>query len=198
MTDISIPDSVSEVGYQAFSGCNSLHHIVIPESVKRIGTYAFAGCSLLNSISILGAPKIGDAIFHACVNLKSIYIPSWKKRSIDSYLGEYYHLLDRTRDYPFTNSWSLKEFIRLHGELRIEETIDDQTGEVFNLCVFTNLSGEETCARDYYYWGGNDITKITGNSETFRIGEDTYGGFNLYDKTLDYWESGMIMEWQYD
>jgi serine/threonine protein kinase len=198
LMNVYIPDSLMELGYQAFYGCSRLQSIIIPKSVKAIGAYAFAGCTSLISISILGAPKIGDAIFYGCTQLKTIYIPSWTKRNIKDYLGEYYHLLDRTCDYPFTNSWSLKEFIDMHGDMKVEETVDEMTGEVFNLCVFANSEDERITARDYYYWGGMDITKLTGVEESFRIGEDKYGGYNLYDKTLDYWESGMIMEWQYD
>jgi len=40
----TIPDSVSEIGEDAFSGCSGLSSINIPDSVSVIGTRAFLGC----------------------------------------------------------------------------------------------------------------------------------------------------------
>ncbi len=39
-----IPNSVTSIGYNAFSGCTGLTNIDIPNSVTSIGDYAFYGC----------------------------------------------------------------------------------------------------------------------------------------------------------
>ena len=41
---ITIPNSVTSIGDEAFSGCESLHSITIPNSVRNIGNNAFRGC----------------------------------------------------------------------------------------------------------------------------------------------------------
>ena len=41
---IEIPNSVTEIGVEAFRGCTGLTSIVIPDSVKEIGRFAFRGC----------------------------------------------------------------------------------------------------------------------------------------------------------
>ena len=48
----NIPDSVTSIGWYAFSGCTSLTNITIPDSVTSIGRYAFSGCTSLTSITI--------------------------------------------------------------------------------------------------------------------------------------------------
>ena len=45
VSSIAIPNSVTEIGRGAFEYCKSLTSVVIPESVKSIGYNAFYGCS---------------------------------------------------------------------------------------------------------------------------------------------------------
>ena len=76
LTAVTIPDTVTSIGYGAFSGCENLETIVIPGSVTGIGGYVFHSCHKLTSISIpCGVTGIGDAMFAYCCSLKSIAIP---------------------------------------------------------------------------------------------------------------------------
>ena len=76
LTSISIPESVTSIGYKAFYGCSSLASITIPESVTSIGDWAFSDCSSLTSISIPeSVTSIGDLAFYGCSSLTSISIP---------------------------------------------------------------------------------------------------------------------------
>lgn len=49
--DLFVSDSVNEIGYGAFSGCNMLRYIIIPSSVAIIGQTAFDYC---NDAQIVG------------------------------------------------------------------------------------------------------------------------------------------------
>ena len=76
LTVVTIPDTVTSIGYGAFCGCKNLETIVIPGSVTSIGGYAFRNCDKLTSISIpCGVTSIGDSMFTGCCSLKSIAIP---------------------------------------------------------------------------------------------------------------------------
>ena len=52
LTSITIPDSVTSIGYSAFSNCNRLTTITIPDGVTSIGAYAFLDCTRLTIITI--------------------------------------------------------------------------------------------------------------------------------------------------
>ena len=98
LTSITIPDSVTSIGYlafkgctlletvtfgensqltsigdHAFDGCSSLTSITIPDSVTSIDRNAFYGCSMLASITIPSSvTSIGDSAFHGCSSLEKV------------------------------------------------------------------------------------------------------------------------------
>ena len=77
LTSITIPNSVTNIGYRAFRSCWYLISITIPNSVTSIGNNAFSGCSKLTSITIPNSvTSIGDYAFWSCDNLASITIPN--------------------------------------------------------------------------------------------------------------------------
>ena len=65
-----IPNSVTEIGQYAFSGCSGLTSITIPNSVTSIGGSAFNGCSGLITVTIgEGVAMMYEDIFAGCTNL---------------------------------------------------------------------------------------------------------------------------------
>ena len=76
ITSITIPDSVTSIGNDAFGDCGNLTDITIPDSVTSIGDYTFYGCKSLTSITIpCSVTSIGDYTFYGCKSLTSITIP---------------------------------------------------------------------------------------------------------------------------
>jgi beta-lactamase regulating signal transducer with metallopeptidase domain len=52
LTDITLPDSVAEIGESAFVGCIKLKSVKIPKNVARIGVSPFAWCPSLETIEV--------------------------------------------------------------------------------------------------------------------------------------------------
>ena len=75
--EIVIPDSVTEIGSQAFSGCGKLTGVSIPNSVTMIRNRAFFDCNSLASITIPDSvTDIELQAFCNCTSLKSVTIPA--------------------------------------------------------------------------------------------------------------------------
>ncbi|MCR5137090.1 MAG: leucine-rich repeat protein [Oscillospiraceae bacterium] len=76
LTSITLPESVTSIGTSAFSGCTGLTSITIPESVTSIGMNAFSGCTGLTSITLPeSVTSIGTSAFRGCSSLTSITLP---------------------------------------------------------------------------------------------------------------------------
>ena len=61
LTSITIPDSVTSIGGEAFWGCSGLTSITLPASVTSIAGDAFGGCSSLTSIKVDKENKYYDS-----------------------------------------------------------------------------------------------------------------------------------------
>lgn len=73
LTSVTIPNSVTTIGYDAFSGCIGLTSVTIPTSVTSIGDNAFSSCSGLTSITIPNSvTSIGGGAFSDCSGLTSV------------------------------------------------------------------------------------------------------------------------------
>ena len=86
VTELTIPNTVTEIKSYAFRGCSSLTSIEIPDSVTSIGDSAFYNCSSLTSIEIPDSvTSIGNSAFYGCSSL-TIYCEAASKPSgWDSY-----------------------------------------------------------------------------------------------------------------
>lgn len=73
---ITIPDSVTSIGFYAFDNCTGLTSITIPDSVTNIDVAAFSDCTGLESVTIgKGVKNIESYVFSGCSSLTSITIP---------------------------------------------------------------------------------------------------------------------------
>ncbi len=75
LSRVTIPESVTNIEFEAFRFCSGLAEITIPNSVINIGDWAFASCAGLTNATVgSGVTNIGFYAFVSCTALKSISI----------------------------------------------------------------------------------------------------------------------------
>ncbi|MCQ2243020.1 MAG: leucine-rich repeat domain-containing protein [Bacteroidaceae bacterium] len=88
LTSIAIPNSVTSIGYMAFLDCTGLTSVTIPNSVTSIRGYAFAGCSGLKEIhsQAITPPTAYDSGTFYGVNKDDckLYVPKGTKEAYAS------------------------------------------------------------------------------------------------------------------
>lgn len=73
---VEIPNTVKEIGINAFTSCNNLKTVQIAGSVETIGGGAFAYCTALATVTLNnGIKTIGDSVFANCSSLTKIVVP---------------------------------------------------------------------------------------------------------------------------
>ena len=88
LTSITIPNSVTSIGLEAFAGCASLTSIDLPKSITEINTYVFNSCTSLTSICIPeNVTVIGSDLFLNCSSLTSI---TWNVKGLAHDIEEGY------------------------------------------------------------------------------------------------------------
>lgn len=113
-TSYSIPNSVTLIGWNAFSSSENLINVTIPNSVRIIKFGAFQYCANISKIVIPeGVVSIENAVFQGCPHLKSVTLPD----SVTSIGG-----------LAFSSCTSLKSIV-------IPEGISTIRGDTFYKCT---------------------------------------------------------------
>ena len=160
LTSITIPESVTSIGYDAFSGCSSLESVIFGANsqLESIGDYAFEWCSRLTSVTIPeGVTSIGENTFLGCSSLTSITIPEGVT-SIGS--------------FAFYYCSSLTNITIPEGVTSIGENTFRGCSSLTSITIPEGVTsiGENT------FWGCSRLTSITIPEGVTSIGEDAFRG----------------------
>jgi hypothetical protein len=75
-SSVSLPETVTWIGADAFVTCENLQSVNVPPSVTRIEEWAFQGCYNLRHVGDLsGVTSVGKKAFNRCEGLKDLVLP---------------------------------------------------------------------------------------------------------------------------
>lgn len=76
MAFVTIPNSVTNIGAQAFAFCDNLAFVTMGNSVMNIGDLAFYECPSLTAVYFAGnAPNLGSMVFDTDTSATAYYLP---------------------------------------------------------------------------------------------------------------------------
>ena len=162
-----IPNTVTALGYAAFSGCTSLKNITIPGSVTHIGSFAFSVCNGLTRIAIPSSVTyIGGGAFYNCSGLADVYSyiadPSAISMDNDVFYQDPEHYSSRTLHVPegtvdaYQTDWRwypyFGQIVEMEPEMVLIGDVNDD-GEVniadVNAVIAIILSSDEEPEREW-------------------------------------------------
>ena len=167
---IKMPNSVTEIGDQAFRYCSNLTSVTIPNSVTEISWGAFSDCSSLTSVTIPNSvTKIESYAFDDCNSLTSVHISdlsAWCKINFEPVSANplFYNLY-------------------LNGNLVTELTIPSDITEIKNyaFCSCRSLTSitipnSVTSIGDYAFAYCSSLTSVTIGDGVTKIGDYAFYG----------------------
>ena len=149
LTSVQIPDTVTEIGSNAFYNCTSLKSVTIqddkPSCVKKIGRQAFMFCSELTDIPILDSvTEIGSESFHQCEKLDTVTIPEGVTSVADGMFSYCYSLHTVTLPNSVTaieeRAFTGTALTQIHIPANVAQIGTDAFSECFALSAITSDS----------------------------------------------------------
>lgn len=149
LTSVQIPDTVTEIGSNAFYNCTSLKSVTIqdnkPSCVKKIGRQAFMFCRELTDIPILDSvTEIGSESFHQCEKLDTVTIPEGVTSVADGMFSYCYSLHTVTLPDSVTaieeRAFTGTALTQIHIPANVAQIGTDAFSECFALSAITSNS----------------------------------------------------------
>ena len=186
-TNYIIPNSVTEIGDNAFEGCTGLTSVTIPNSVTEIGSWAFSGCTGLTSVTIPDSvTSIGNEAFSQCTSLNQVNMYKKTTYSEDSFpQGTVINFIDQdkhdsdSQNSPKTNPISPPPTIYIPTEGMCGDNVnfilDEKTGKL-------DISGGGEIK--WFPWANysRDIKSIEIYEGVTGIGENAFKGCTNLEK----------------
>lgn len=209
LTDVTIPDNITEFGELAFAGCSSLKSINLPNTITKLPMAFIAFCTQLEEVVIPNSvKKMGDMFFMSCEHLKSIklpknltYIPS------QSFYGcKNLETIDLPSSVTDLGTEVFTDCIKLKT-IKLPDALNNIGARTFDGCKLTTLIlGKGLKEMGYQAFGyNNKLTKIICNADIVPETHDSFMGVDCSKCTLivpdnlflKYYQNDLLEWWKF-
>ena len=175
---VKLPSSVTDIGWGTFSGCTSLTEITIPSSVTDIKNETFSGCTSLTEITIPSSvTDIEWGAFSGCTSLTEITIPSSVTDiGNEAFTGTKW-LSDKQKANPYVIiNGILIDVSKAGTNLNIPATVKEISCDIPENVVSVILPSSITQIYSYMFAECTLLKKITIPSSVTSIGYRAFSG----------------------
>jgi hypothetical protein len=144
LTEVVVPDGVSQIKYGAFMRCTSITKVTLPQSVKTVGYYAFLTCSGLYDLDLGGVEVIDYSAFDGCYSLMKVTLPATMSEIKSGSNG------------AFSSAQKILEVYNLSEALNIT-----------NVGSAANNNGAVAKFAKYVYRSANEVSKYVTDTDGF-------------------------------
>ena len=156
LQEVSIPDSVEEIGNNVFDSCVSLKEVNLPDTLDSMGTYIFSNCTALTKIHI---PKIRQNItegtFYNCTSLKEINIP----QTVIAIRKKAFYNCDSLENMAFSENTKIIEEYAFYDCDALKEVV---------------LPDKLTSLAQYAFYGCDALEKVTIANSLTSMGNNVF------------------------
>ena len=179
---VTLPESLTTLGGEAFRGCQSLKIVKIPSKVTAIPDHCFEGCSSLESVTIPdGVTTIGTDAFYKCKNLESVALPE----SLTTLGSRSFEFCKSLKTIKIPSGVTTIPFQCFNGcssleSIAIPEGVTDIENEAFSVCNLNALTLPESLEKigswAFYYNRSLKSINIPAKVKTIEEWAFTYCG----------------------
>ena len=179
LTDLVIPDTITEIKDFAFSYATSLKSVTIPDSVTRIGWSAFLGCTELTTLIVPNSVTcIMPHAFSGCSGLADITIPESLTSISQSTFFETAWYNSQPDGVLYMAKWSLGcKGNALSGSLTIQEGTRGIARNAFDECnELTSVVVPDSVLYicDFAFSGCKKLKSVTLGKSLIKIGNAAF------------------------
>jgi hypothetical protein len=198
-TGITIPASVTNIDFQAFTECG-LTNVIIPDSVINIGQSAFLDCASLAGLTLgQGVVNIGDDAFYGCASLTNVLVPPSVTNLTSTAFNECFNLVGINVDANNPAYSSVAGVLFNKNQTELVDFPCGQSGSytipgsvtvigdfAFPFCNLTNLIFPDSVVAigQYAFYDCTGMTSVTLPTNLVTIGQYAFASSGLTNLTL--------------
>ena len=159
VTDLVIPNSVTQIGVMTFINCSSITSVTIPESVTEIDSSAFSGCNGITTVKMYKETPLSNCPFTSRAEA-TLYVPVGCKAAYEAadYWKEFKEIIEMSSFITFADA-NVKAICVQNWDTNGDgELSEDEAAAVTSLGVVFKGNTEITSFNELQYFTG--LTEI--------------------------------------